>query len=260
MNPHPTRARSTRAPWTGRLLALLLLGAAAGLPASAQVPYDQCGEIVQGVTCPLIFRADDQTTWLLSDYGGLGVGDRARVRGLADPGCATFCMQGGCIAVTTIGACAPPGSAYCFGDGGGTPCPCGNAGGAREGCANSSGGGASLTAGGSASVGADDLVLAGAGLLAGQPALLFGAQNAVNGGDGVTFGDGLRCAGGGVSRLGVRAPAPGGGASWGPGLAALSGYVPGETARFQVWYRDPLGSPCGSGFNLSHGLELTFEP
>ena len=62
------------------------------------------------------------------------------------------------------------------------------------------------------------------------------------------------------SRLGVRTPAASGDASWGPGLAALSGYVPGQTVRFQVWYRDPLASPCGAGFNLSNALSVPFCP
>lgn len=152
------------------------------------------------------------------------------------------------------------GVTYCFGDGSGTSCPCGNAGGAEEGCANSSGAGAALVAGGSLSVGADDLFFAAAGLLPGQPALLFSGLNSVNGGAGILFGDGLRCAGGTVKRLGVAVPDPAGSATWGPGLAAAGAWLAGETRRFQAWYRDPVGSPCGSAFNLSHGVELVFAP
>ena len=33
----------------------------------------------------------------------------------------------------------------------------------------------------------------------------------------------------------------------------------GQTKRFQFWYRDPVG-PCGTGFNLSNALVLTFTP
>jgi hypothetical protein len=33
-----------------------------------------------------------------------------------------------------------------------------------------------------------------------------------------------------------------------------------SSARFQLWYRDSIASPCGSGFNLSHGLEVAFVP
>jgi len=155
----------------------------------------------------------------------------------------------------------PGPSAYCFGDGSGTPCPCGNSGALGEGgCANSLGVGAVLGSNGVPSVAQDAFILQAANLVPGQPALLFAGLNAVNGGNGVAFGDGLRCAGGGVQRLGVVAPDASGSASWGPGIAALGGWNPGDLRRFQAWYRDPSGSPCGTGFNLSNGLEVIFVP
>ncbi|MAF64816.1 MAG: hypothetical protein CMJ84_04060 [Planctomycetes bacterium] len=150
--------------------------------------------------------------------------------------------------------------AYCFGDGSGGVCPCGNPGGLSEGCGNSTGFGAMVAATGSSSVSADDLGFAGAQILPFQPALLFCGENAVNNGDGVVFGDGLRCAGGTVKRLGVQNGDATGDAAWGPGLANQGGWQPGDTKRFQIWYRDPGASPCGSGFNLSHGLEVAFVP
>jgi hypothetical protein len=152
------------------------------------------------------------------------------------------------------------GAPYCFGDGSLTSCPCGNPGAAGEGCANSTGSGATLAAGGSASVSADDLLFDAAGLVPFQPALLFSGLNAVNGGAGVVFGDGLRCAGGSVKRLGVQNAGSTGGATWGPGLAPIGGWVAGDTRRFQAWYRDPVAGPCGSTFNLSHGVEVIFLP
>jgi len=150
------------------------------------------------------------------------------------------------------------GSAYCFGDGSGSPCPCGNTGGAGEGCANSGGTGGQLMAFGSDSVAMDDLVLYGSHLPPSQPALLFAGANAVNGGNGAVFGDGLRCAGGSVARLGVGLPAANGYATWGPGLGAMGAWGAGDTRRFQAWYRDP-GGPCGTGFNLTNGTEITFS-
>jgi len=156
----------------------------------------------------------------------------------------------------------PPavGTAYCFGDGSGTACPCDNAGASDEGCANSTGAGAILSGDGSASVAADDLTFDAAQLIPSQPALLFAGENQVNGGDGLVFGDGLRCAGGNVKRLGVRQPDANGDATWGPGLQPLGLWQPGDTRRFQAWYRDPNGGPCGLGFNLSHGYEVVFVP
>ena len=163
-----------------------------------------------------------------------------------------------------LGSLDPSGvaTAFCFGDGTGTPCPCNNpsAPGAGEGCANSSGLGGLLVASGSNSVAADDLVMDASNLLPSQPALLFAGNNAINGGDGVTFGDGLRCAGQSVVRLGVRIPDAGGGATWGPGLRASGGWGSGDVRHFQGWYRDPVGGPCGSGFNLTNGLSVTFAP
>jgi hypothetical protein len=152
------------------------------------------------------------------------------------------------------------GTEFCPGDGSGTACPCGNesAPGAGQGCMNGTGQGAVLTAAGSNSAGADDLLFTGSNLLPAQPALLFAGLNAVAGGSGVTFGDGLRCAGGSVVRLGVKIPNGSGQANWGPGLGATGGWGSGDIRRFQGWYRNPGTSPCGFNFNLSNGYEVNF--
>ncbi|MCB9914144.1 MAG: hypothetical protein H6828_03215 [Planctomycetes bacterium] len=150
-------------------------------------------------------------------------------------------------------------SSFCFGDGSGAQCACGNAGAIGEGCANSSGRGARLDGAGCNAVSADSLRLDIGGLPAAQPVLLFAGQNATVGGAGAVFGDGLRCAGGAVHRLGVHAGNAAGTSSWGPGLIAAQGWGAGDTRRFQAWYRDPAG-PCGTGYNLSNGVEVTFVP
>lgn len=150
-----------------------------------------------------------------------------------------------------------PWSVYCSGDGSGMPCPCGNPGGAGEGCANSTGTGASLTASGAALVSDDSLVLTVGGTVPGQPGIFFQGDNEVNGGLGVPFGDGLRCAGGSVVRLRVVVGDVGGVASsTGVQVSVRGGVSGGETKRYQWWYRDPSGSPCGSGFGLSNGVEV----
>ncbi|MDP6539526.1 MAG: hypothetical protein QF903_07690 [Planctomycetota bacterium] len=153
-----------------------------------------------------------------------------------------------------------PGTADCFGDGAGTTCPCGNAGGAGEGCGNSTGAGCTLTGTGSASIGAADLVLAATGALPGQPGLFFQGNNFINGGNGVVFGDGIRCCGSGVVRLQIVVPDSTGAASTSVDIAGTGGAAVGDTKCYQYWYRDPLGSPCGTNFNLSNSYGVTWAP
>ncbi|MCB9914583.1 MAG: hypothetical protein H6828_05470 [Planctomycetes bacterium] len=249
-----------------------LLGALAPLAlaaaASAQITIDECGTLINQPFggCNLLFQADsgivlqDNTG---SAFGGHVLGDQIHITGTYNNLCATFCTINGCLVSSfAVTSCTPPppGTAYCFGDGSGTACPCGNAGGATEGCANSSGAGATLAGTGTASVGADDLGFDAAQLLPNQPALLFSGDAQVAGGAGAIFGDGLRCAGQNVRRLGVRVPNAAGTSSWSGGLGATGGWSAGDTRNFQVWYRDPIASPCGTAFNLSHGVAVTFAP
>ena len=172
---------------------------------------------------------------------------------LGGPGCFADC--GWRLAFRTWMLTAV-GTSYCSGSAS-LPCPCGNQGGAGEGCSNSNGAGGVLAAGGAATVVPDVLTFQASQLIPNQPVLLFAGTNAVNGGLGVAFGDGLRCAGGNIRRLGVRVPNAVGDASWGPGLQPAGLWAAGDTRRFQAWYRDPSG-PCGTGFNLSNGVEITF--
>lgn len=154
----------------------------------------------------------------------------------------------------------PAVSSYCAGDGSAAACPCANAGGAGAGCANSTGAGGSLDSVGSTSVSLDDLRFVARDLIPGQAALLFVGTETVAGGAGLSFGDGLRCAGGMVTRLGIVAPNPSGHAFWSSGLAAIGGWQAGDGRAFQAWYRDPVGGPCATGFNLTQGLRAEFVP
>jgi hypothetical protein len=152
---------------------------------------------------------------------------------------------------------------YCTCPGGGAPC--GNADG-DAGCSNSTGVGAELYFLGTSRVSFDDLVLVADGLPTGQFGIIYMGAGQLS----ATFGDGLRCVGGGGVGL-FRYPAQNSGAggtiSRGPGLVAAScGSFPpsgcitaGSTWNFQFWYRDPAG-PCGQGFNLSNGLKVDFVP
>ncbi len=157
--------------------------------------------------------------------------------------------------------CEPEGIRYCFCPSG----PCGNND-ATAGCANSTGSGASLDAIGSSSVTIDDLMLFATSL----PATQFGIFYMGGGSVQLPFGDGDRCvsAGGvGVFRFPVQSSGAGGNMSRGPGLRAYScstfsgsGCIAaGSTWNFQNWYRDPMG-PCGTAFNLSNGIAVTFTP
>jgi len=150
-------------------------------------------------------------------------------------------------------------SSFCPGDGSGTACPCGNNGAAGAGGANGTGQGATLSRTGVASASASSVVLQASGLVPNQPGLYFQGLNAVNGGSGSAFGDGLRCAGGGVVRLEVRMADASGSSSTTIDIAARGGVSSGDLRRYQLWYRDPVSSPCGSGYNLSNGVEITWD-
>jgi len=151
------------------------------------------------------------------------------------------------------------GNTFCFGDGAGTLCPCANNGSPDSGCANGSGSGGILSSSGSNSIASDDLVLSGSQMIGNQPGLYFQGNNAINGGLGIQFGDGLRCAGGGVVRLQVRFADAGGSSATSISIATKGGCAAGDVKRYQCWYRDPASSPCGAQFNLTNGVEVTYS-
>jgi len=163
----------------------------------------------------------------------------------------------------------PRGTGFCFGDAGsGTPCPCANDNDGTvpgSGCANGAFvSGAQLTGDGLPSVSADTLILTTTGLDPHNSGLYFQANNAVNEGNGSLFGDGPRCAGGGLIRLQVRTANSSGVSSTTISIGSKGGVAPGNTKRYQCWYRDTSGGqPCGIGthdFNLSNGYEITWRP
>jgi hypothetical protein len=153
-------------------------------------------------------------------------------------------------------------STFCSGDDTGTACPCGNAGVAGQGCASSAAPqGARLTATGGPSIGDDTLVLAGSSM-PNAAALYFQGTTRQNGGLGVVFGDGLRCAGGTIHRLATKLNA--GGASQFPGAGDASVSARGivtavGTRTYQVWYRNAAAFCTSSTFNLSNGLEIVWS-
>lgn len=154
----------------------------------------------------------------------------------------------------------PNGTAFCFGDGAGTPCPCANAGQPGQGCANSTGFGSRLENSGGVSWPLDDAVLTVTGLPADKSAIFYMAAGRKNGGLGVVMGDGLRCLAGQSKRLGVQNSGPGGTLQRSSLVAASNGLIaPGSTWNFQVWHRD-APTPCGERINWSNGFWITFTP
>jgi len=175
-----------------------------------------------------------------------------------------FTGSGTFAAATWADPVTPPISTpFCFGDGSGTPCPCANSGAAGNGCANSlSAAGANLTSSGSASIANDTLVLLGSGM-PNSSCLYFQGTSQQAGGLGIVFGDGLRCAGGTIIRLGTKSNS--GGASQypvggDPSVSVRGLNSAGDVRMYQVWYRNAAAFCTPSTFNLSNGLELTWTP
>lgn len=155
-----------------------------------------------------------------------------------------------------------PVQGFCFGDGSGTACPCGNSGAAGNGCANSlAPTGAHLAATGAPSLAADTLALVGTSMGNGA-ALYFQGTTRVNAGAGGVFGDGLRCAGGSVIRLGTEANS-GGTSQYPTGSnppVSVRGMItaPGSVRHYQCWYRNAAAYCTSDTFNLTNGLTVTW--
>ncbi len=158
----------------------------------------------------------------------------------------------------------PAALGFCFGDGSAAPCPCGNQSpvGADAGCLNSFGTGAALRPAGTASVTADTFTLLGSGMPNGT-ALYFQGTAQQGGGVGSAFGDGLRCAGGSVVRLGTRTNSAGASqfpSAGDPAISAQTGNVAGDVRTYQCWYRNAAAFCNAERFNLSNGLQATWAP
>ncbi len=155
------------------------------------------------------------------------------------------------------------GTPFCFGDGTGTPCPCGNNGVAGNGCASSiNPSGANLFAGGVPSIAMDTLALQGCGMPNGA-AYYFQGTTRMAGGNGVSFGDGLRCAGGTLVRPGTKTNVNGAsqfpsGAD--PAVSVKGRCNSGDVRTYQVGYRNPAAFCTSATFNLSNGLEIVWAP
>lgn len=139
-----------------------------------------------------------------------------------------------------------PGSAYCFGDGTGTNCPCSAFGGPGEGCVTTSGTGVTLVGSGNPDIANDTFTLSVSGGPANKPGIFFqGPTQFMN----VAAGDGVLCSNSNLRYSVNSLDASGSTTQTGFGVNAVSG----SSLNYQYWFRDP-GNPCNNGgFNFSNG-------
>ena len=160
---------------------------------------------------------------------------------------------------------APVVTTFCYGDAFSGPCPCGNSStlGGEEGCASSLGLGGKLRWSGAARIANDSFALL-ATQLPNSTALYFQGTTQAGAGLGTAFGDGLRCAGGTVVRLGTKTNVAG--ASQYPeagdqSVSAKGGVaLPGSVRTYQVWYRNAAAFCTASTFNLTNGYQINWQP
>jgi hypothetical protein len=155
------------------------------------------------------------------------------------------------------------GTPFCYGDGSGTTCPCGNSGSSGNGCASSvNQNGAHLTGFGVPSISSDSMVLHGSGM-PNSSALYFQGTLQVAGGAGTLFGDGVRCAGGTVTRLATKLNANGSSSYPTSGdlpISVRGANAVGNVRQYQVWYRNAAAFCTPSTFNMTNGLQVLWVP
>ncbi|HEV8113613.1 MAG TPA: right-handed parallel beta-helix repeat-containing protein [Planctomycetota bacterium] len=183
---------------------------------------------------------------------------------------ATADTGSGTIPIVDMGAYELPNILYqtfCFGDGSlPTACPCGNTGSPGHGCLNSDilGEGAVLLAAGAASP--DTVTLSATGML--STSLCIFLQGNVVLTSGAVFGDGVRCVGGAMKRIGTKSASGGAAAYPGAGDPSISArsaalgdpIAPGSMRWYQTWYRDAAPAFCpnppGNTWNVSSGVAI----
>ena len=153
-------------------------------------------------------------------------------------------------------------ASFCFGDGTGVACPCGNNGAAGHGCGNSvTPAGALLGAVGTASTESDTLRLDASGMPTTASCVFVQGASSIAG---AVYGDGIRCFSGALVRL-VTRTAVGGTASYPLGTEtkiSVRGAVPaiGATRTYQVWYRNPQTFCTSATSNVTNGVSVSWAP
>ncbi|MBI5364420.1 MAG: hypothetical protein HZA53_14665 [Planctomycetes bacterium] len=161
-----------------------------------------------------------------------------------------------------------PGIAFCFGDGNGFACPCGNDSlpGLNAGCINSRNAAGTLTATGSTSVSGDTVRLFAAHL-PGFSSVVFLQATVDLGTASKVFGDGLICLGGEFVRLGTRGVTQRGTSAIGYDLPnslpiSMRGALPatGGSRYYQARYRNSAPYCAPETFNMTSAIRLDWTP
>ena len=157
--------------------------------------------------------------------------------------------------------CEEQGTPLCLGDGSGPACPCFNFGQPGEGCLTTSDHGMLLTAIGTTSISADDLVLVADFVPVSNTGLFFAGTSS---GSGIQLYDGVHCVAGSSFRFQGRFAATS--TVTDTGLAAQDPFglffSPGGTYTFHYFSRDNQAgpSPCNGFANLSSAVSVTMTP
>lgn len=154
------------------------------------------------------------------------------------------------------------GTSFCFGDGTGSPCPCGAPGVPGAGCNNGLlNGGVTLYSYGTPSITTDSFGMQAGVAAAGAVGILIRADHKVNGGLGIAVSDGLHCIAGRTARTHY-IMSMGGNLSFPTFQLEPHGTFsngPGQPTYYQFWYRDYQGCTANS-FNSSNALEVVWAP
>lgn len=136
-------------------------------------------------------------------------------------------------------------------------CPCLNNGNFsnREGCRNSQGHGAVLDVTGSREVALGDTVFHLSQARPNQPAMLLEGRTFAP----QLFRDGAYCLGNPTTRVTTFFTDGAGLGQTAVDVAARTGARPGDWPYYQIWYRDPAISTCGTGSNFTQGVRVLWK-